>query len=101
MMGSVGLGCSGSGVVAKNAMDWPHFRVRSQRWRRGTLNRMKKLTPRMNRFVEEYLIDLNATQAAIRVMTSGIPVPWFCGSSLDRHSACEHKDEHDQQDDPQ
>ena len=27
---------------------------------------MSKLTPKMARFVEEYLIDLNATQAAIR-----------------------------------
>lgn len=27
---------------------------------------MKKLTPKQQRFVEEYLIDLNATQAAIR-----------------------------------
>ena len=26
----------------------------------------KKLTPKQNRFVDEYLIDLNATQAAIR-----------------------------------
>lgn len=26
----------------------------------------KKLTPRQERFVEEYLIDLNATQAAVR-----------------------------------
>lgn len=28
--------------------------------------RKKKLTPKQERFVEEYLIDLNATQAAIR-----------------------------------
>lgn len=27
---------------------------------------MKKLTPKQARFVEEYLVDLNATQAAIR-----------------------------------
>ncbi|MCM1463759.1 MAG: terminase small subunit, partial [Bacteroides sp.] len=27
---------------------------------------MKKLTPKQERFCEEYLIDLNATQAAIR-----------------------------------
>jgi phage terminase small subunit len=27
---------------------------------------MKKLTPKQRRFIEEYLIDLNATQAAIR-----------------------------------
>lgn len=27
---------------------------------------MAKLTKKQNRFVEEYLIDLNATQAAIR-----------------------------------
>src|SRR5690554_58750 len=27
---------------------------------------MSKLTPKQQRFVEEYLIDLNATQAAIR-----------------------------------
>ena len=26
----------------------------------------KKLTPKQNRFVEEYLIDLNATKAAVR-----------------------------------
>ena len=27
---------------------------------------MKKLTPKQERFVDEYLLDLNATQAAIR-----------------------------------
>lgn len=27
----------------------------------------RKLTPKQKKFVEEYLIDLNATQAAIRV----------------------------------
>lgn len=31
----------------------------------GTV-RVKRLTPRQQRFVDEYLIDLNATQAAIR-----------------------------------
>ncbi len=31
---------------------------------------MSKLTPKMARFVEEYLIDLNATQAAIRARYS-------------------------------
>ena len=32
----------------------------------GNSNRTSKLTPRQERFVQEYLIDLNATQAAIR-----------------------------------
>lgn len=27
---------------------------------------MKKLTPKQSRFIEEYMVDLNATQAAIR-----------------------------------
>jgi phage terminase small subunit len=27
---------------------------------------VRKLTPKQRRFVEEYLVDLNATQAAIR-----------------------------------
>ena len=31
-----------------------------------TKEKPKKLTPRQQRFVEEYLIDLNGTQAAIR-----------------------------------
>lgn len=31
---------------------------------------MKKLTPKQSRFVDEYLIDLNATQAAIRALYS-------------------------------
>ena len=30
------------------------------------MGRMEKLTPKQARFVEEYLVDLNATQAAIR-----------------------------------
>lgn len=33
---------------------------------RKVVSRMAKLTAKQNRFVEEYLIDLNATQAAIR-----------------------------------
>lgn len=32
----------------------------------GDMARTSKLTPRQERFVQEYLIDLNATQAAIR-----------------------------------
>ena len=32
---------------------------------------MANLTPKQQRFVEEYLIDLNATQAAIRAGYSG------------------------------
>jgi len=30
------------------------------------MKRQKKLTPKQQRFIEEYLVDLNATQAAIR-----------------------------------
>ena len=30
------------------------------------MGQMEKLTPKQARFVEEYLVDLNATQAAIR-----------------------------------
>ena len=36
----------------------------------GNSSRTAKLTPRQERFVQEYLIDLNATQAAIRARYS-------------------------------
>ena len=32
----------------------------------GVEKAKSKLTPRQSRFVDEYLVDLNATQAAIR-----------------------------------
>ena len=38
---------------------------------------MKKLTPKQQRFVDEYLIDLNATQAAIRAGYSAKTAPWI------------------------
>lgn len=47
---------------------------------------MSDLTPQQTRFVEEYLLDLNATQAAVR----GVPLktltdtPGRCGQRLDR-----------------
>jgi hypothetical protein len=41
---------------------------REKESRRNHMAKAKNvLTPRQTRFVEEYLIDLNATQAAIRV----------------------------------
>ena len=45
----------GSGKVVKN-------RAKSS----GKAGRIHTVTPKQQRFVEEYLIDLNATQAAIR-----------------------------------
>ena len=38
---------------------------------------MRKLTPKQQRFVEEYLIDLNATQAAIRAGYSAKTAEWI------------------------
>lgn len=38
---------------------------------------MSKLTPKQQRFVEEYLIDLNATQAAIRAGYSEKTAQWI------------------------
>lgn len=38
---------------------------------------MKKLTPKQQRFVDEYLIDLNATQAAIRAGYSARTAAWI------------------------
>ncbi len=38
---------------------------------------MAKLTAKQKRFIEEYLIDLNATQAAIRAIKAGANVGVF------------------------
>ena len=59
-----------------------------------------KLTPKQQRFVEEYLIDLNATQAAIRAgysaktaqeqgsrLLSNVMVQQFIQKSMDKRSA--------------
>ncbi len=43
---------------------------------------MKKLTPKQQRFVEEYLIDLNATQAAIRAGYSEKTARQIAGQNL-------------------
>ena len=40
------------------------FRIRKHTSVRG--RRCREMTPRQQRFVDEYLLDLNATQAAIR-----------------------------------
>ena len=37
----------------------------------------KKLTPKQQKFVDEYLIDLNATQAAIRAGYSAKTAGWI------------------------
>lgn len=39
-------------------------------------NGMRELTPKQERFVEEYLVDLNATQAAIRAGYSAKTAEW-------------------------
>ena len=39
---------------------------------------MKKITPKQNRFCQEYIIDSNATQAALRAGYAGSSVRW-CG----------------------
>lgn len=41
-----------------------------------------KLTPKQQRFISEYLIDLNATQAAIRAGYSEKTAPWIGAENL-------------------
>src|SRR5262249_55183249 len=46
---------------------------------KATMSKLDNLTPKQRRFVEEYLIDLNATQAAIRAgysKTSAHDIGW-------------------------
>jgi phage terminase small subunit len=49
---------------------------------KGRVSQMAKLTDRQKRFVEEYLIDLNATQAAIRSGYSPVTAQQIAAENL-------------------